>query len=53
MPNILCTGATDARGTAQYNQILSEKRASSVVNYLVKHGGISKDKLIPIGRGKI
>ncbi|HEX2794845.1 MAG TPA: OmpA family protein [Croceicoccus sp.] len=31
---LLVVGYTDARGSQDYNQMLSEKRASSVVNYL-------------------
>jgi OOP family OmpA-OmpF porin len=31
---LLVVGYTDARGSQEYNQMLSEKRASSVVNYL-------------------
>ncbi len=29
---------TDARGTDEYNQALSERRAKSTMNYLIKHG---------------
>ncbi len=31
---MLVVGYTDARGSEEYNQVLSEKRASSVINYL-------------------
>jgi hypothetical protein len=37
-------GYTDATGSNQYNQVLSEKRAMSVVNYLIRKG-ISSDRL--------
>jgi flagellar motor protein MotB len=37
-------GYTDSTGTIQYNLALSEKRALSVVNYLIKKG-ISSDRL--------
>ncbi len=43
-------GHTDATGSADYNQKLSEKRALSVVNYLVKNG-ISPDRLKYKGYG--
>lgn len=36
--NILIEGHTDATGTKDYNQSLSEKRASSVSNYLKSQG---------------
>lgn len=41
---------TDCRGTAEHNQLLSNNRALSVVNYLVKHG-IKQDRLEYIGLG--
>jgi OOP family OmpA-OmpF porin len=43
-------GHTDNKGTQKYNQILSEKRARAVVEYLMKKG-ISKDKLTSQGYG--
>lgn len=44
-------GATDDRGSHEYNQKLSEKRANSVVNYLINKG-VKRNKLTPEGRGK-
>ena len=44
-------GYTDAIGSVEYNQKLSERRAASVVRYLVK-AGISEDRLVPKGFGK-
>ena len=44
-------GHTDSTGPAAYNQTLSEKRAQSVVNYLVAKG-ISPDRLTAKGFGK-
>ena len=41
----------DYRGNEVYNKILSQRRAESVVNYLIK-GGIARDRLTPIGYGK-
>jgi len=43
-------GHTDNIGTAQYNQRLSEKRASAVMKYLVQKG-IEKKRLSTIGYG--
>jgi outer membrane protein OmpA-like peptidoglycan-associated protein len=43
-------GHTDNVGTAAYNQRLSEKRAGTVKNYLVRKG-IEKDRLFPRGFG--
>jgi len=42
---------TDSRGQDKYNQVLSQKRAQSVVNYLVEKG-IPKDRLTPVGYGE-
>lgn len=42
---------TDARGNAAYNLSLSQKRAQSVVSYLVQKG-IDKDRLVARGYGK-
>ena len=44
-------GATDSRGSDAYNQTLSEKRANSVVNYLINKG-VKEEVLTPEGRGK-
>ena len=44
-------GHTDSRGTASFNKQLSEKRANSVVEYLVSKG-ISADRLSAIGYGE-
>jgi flagellar motor protein MotB len=43
-------GHTDFTGTAEYNLVLSEKRALSVVNYLIK-SGISANRLKHTGYG--
>ena len=42
---------TDARGSDEYNERLSQKRAESVVNYLIEHG-IAADRLTPKGYGE-
>lgn len=44
------SGFTDNKGSAQYNQKLSEARAKSVVDYLVAHG-IASDRLTYKGYG--
>ena len=44
-------GFTDSRGSDAYNLKLSERRAASVVDYLVAHG-IARDGLLPVGFGK-
>lgn len=41
----------DYRGNDQYNMGLSQRRAESVVNYLIAHG-IAKDRLSPVGYGE-
>ncbi|MGM9709970.1 MAG: OmpA family protein [Prevotella sp.] len=41
----------DYKGSAEYNKRLSQRRAESVVNYLVDHG-IAADRLTPVGYGK-
>ena len=40
----------DYRGSADYNKRLSQRRAESVVNYLIAHG-IPKERLTPMGYG--
>ena len=45
------SGHTDAKGSVDYNQKLSEERAKSVVGYLIKRG-ISSDRLKYKGYGK-
>ena len=41
----------DYKGPAEYNKHLSQRRAETVVNYLVEHG-IESDRLTPMGYGK-
>ncbi len=43
-------GHTDNKGSAAYNKKLSQKRADSVMDYLIKKG-ISKDRLSDMGYG--
>lgn len=42
---------TDCRGSAAYNQDLSQRRANGVVDYLVAQG-VSRDRLKPVGYGE-
>ncbi|PZU83677.1 MAG: flagellar motor protein MotB, partial [Chryseobacterium sp.] len=44
-------GGTDTRGTEQYNQGLSERRAKNVKEYLIQNGA-DGNKLEAIGRGE-
>lgn len=50
--NVRIDGHTDAIGSKAYNQKLSEQRAEAVKNWLVKHGGVSKEILITKGFGE-
>jgi OmpA-OmpF porin, OOP family len=45
-------GHTDADGSAESNMLLSQQRAESVRQYLVKHFGISDERLQPLGKGE-
>jgi outer membrane protein OmpA-like peptidoglycan-associated protein len=45
-------GHTDARGSAEYNQKLSEHRAEAVRNYLVFQYDIEPDRIETVGFGK-
>lgn len=42
---------TDYLGSAAYNKGLSQRRAESVIRYLIAHG-IAADRLTPVGYGK-
>jgi outer membrane protein OmpA-like peptidoglycan-associated protein len=46
-------GHTDGKGSDAYNQPLSERRAQSVRDWLVKQGGIEASRLSAKGFGKI
>jgi outer membrane protein OmpA-like peptidoglycan-associated protein len=52
-PNVVIevSGHTDAKGDAYYNKILSERRAQSVVDFLVSKG-IAKARLVVKGYGE-
>jgi outer membrane protein OmpA-like peptidoglycan-associated protein len=44
-------GYTDAKGSAAHNQILSERRAAAVWEWLEAYGGLSSIKLHTVGHG--
>ena len=52
-PNITIelSAHTDCRGSDQYNKRLSQRRAETVVCYLIDHG-IPADRLTPVGYGE-
>ena len=52
-PNITIelSAHTDYKGSDEYNEGLSQRRAESVVNYLIEHG-IPSDRLTPRGYGE-
>jgi OmpA-OmpF porin, OOP family len=45
-------GHTDEVGTSADNMILSQRRADSVVTYLVEHDGIARSRLKAVGYGE-
>jgi outer membrane protein OmpA-like peptidoglycan-associated protein len=49
--NILLTGHTDRKGSADYNLKLSERRVASVVDYLSSKFSLDRNKLTAIGYG--
>lgn len=49
--NINIYGHTDSRGTDEYNQRLSERRAASVKNYLLSRG-IASNRMFTMGMGE-
>jgi outer membrane protein OmpA-like peptidoglycan-associated protein len=48
---VLVEGHTDGKGTAQYNQGLSERRAAAVKTWLVATGGIADRRITTKGWG--
>ncbi len=42
---------TDSRGSAPYNQRLSQKRAESATEFLISHG-VERDRIVPKGYGE-
>jgi hypothetical protein len=49
--SVLVEGHTDQRGSIPYNQELSEQRAKSAVDLLIKMG-VDKSKITSVGKGK-
>ena len=45
-------GHTDAKGSAEYNQKLSERRAAAVRRYLIAQFGLTPARLSSVGYGK-
>lgn len=45
-------GYTSAQGTPEYNQRLSERRADTVMTYLIREGGVGPERLDTIGYGE-
>jgi len=50
--NILIAGYTSASGSYEYNQKLSERRATTVRDALIKEGGIAPERLTKVGYGE-
>jgi OmpA-OmpF porin, OOP family len=48
----LVAGHTDASGAADFNQVLSEQRAGSVVEYLIENFAIDPQRLASVGWGE-
>ncbi len=44
-------GHTDSVGNSDYNMKVSQKRADTVINYLISHYGIARSRLTPKGYG--
>ena len=49
--NLLIVGHTDAVGTSEYNQALSQRRATAAANYLAAQG-VGSARLQAVGRGE-
>jgi OOP family OmpA-OmpF porin len=45
-------GYTDSIGTDEYNMKLSERRATAVMNYLIKEAGVDSSRITAIGHGE-
>jgi OOP family OmpA-OmpF porin len=50
--NIRIDGYTDSIGTDAYNLKLSERRATAVMDYLIKEAGVESSKITAIGHGE-
>lgn len=49
--SVIIEGHTDHAAGYSYNQLLSERRAKAVLDYLVVHG-IDKERLVSVGKGE-
>lgn len=49
---LIVEGHTDAVGSSEYNQMLSELRANAIKDYLVVNYGVNPDRLRPKGKGE-
>lgn len=45
-------GHTDSKGSARYNQVLSERRAAAVKQFLAKNYQIGESRIIAVGKGE-
>jgi len=50
--DVLIAGYASASGSDEYNQKLSERRASAVRDYLIKDGNIAPERFMEIGYGE-
>ncbi len=50
--HLIIAGHTDARGSDALNKLLSQRRAQSVVTWLVTEGSVSPDRLQAVGYGE-
>lgn len=51
-PKIIISGHTDSKGSDEYNQDLSEKRADSVKNWLAENAGVNPEIMETVGWGE-
>ncbi len=53
-PNMIIeiSSHTDTRGNADENMRLSQNRAGEVLNYLVKKGGVARERIRSVGKGE-
>jgi len=50
--NFVASSFTDSRGSAEYNRKLSQRRADSVVNYILANSSIMQERIKGIGYGE-
>ena len=49
---VVIEGHTDSRGAASYNQSLSQKRATAVMEYLISSFSVATDRVSAVGKGE-